>query len=236
MLSAGLCRAATQCAVQEDQQHGIVAASIEHRAAVRALDGAGGSPFRGLSRAAARSGSWLALASGLVAGAGAQAQEAQPPPASSAFVQYSHARDHTDALTVGWAREWAWRRPLGAGHVVGYWEVAFGRWSTGHEDNRGHAWVTQVGVTPVLRWYVREAGDAFVEGGIGAHVVAPLYRKPNKRFSTTLNFGDHVAVGYRFGEDRRHEIALRFQHFSNAGIRQPNPGENFVQLRYARRF
>lgn len=30
--------------------------------------------------------------------------------------------------------------------------------------------------------------------------------------------------------------ALRLQHFSNASIRHPNPGENFVQLRYARRF
>ena len=28
-----------------------------------------------------------------------------------------------------------------------------------------------------------------------------------------------------------HELALRVQHYSNAGIRHPNPGENFVQLR-----
>jgi hypothetical protein len=29
----------------------------------------------------------------------------------------------------------------------------------------------------------------------------------------------------------RLEVALRVEHFSNAGISHPNPGENFLQLR-----
>ena len=59
--------------------------------------------------------------------------------------------------------------------------------------------------------------------------------------ATTLTDIDHcpgecpwrnssVSQGYR------HELALRLQHFSNAGIKHPNPGENFVQLRYAQGF
>ncbi len=51
-----------------------------------------------------------------------------------------------------------------------------------------------------------------------------------------LQLGDHLAAGWQFGPRRDHELTLRIQHFSNAGIRHPNPGENFVQLRYARRF
>ena len=39
-----------------------------------------------------------------------------------------------------------------------------------------------------------------------------------------------------FGEQKLNEISLRFEHHSNAAIKQPNPGENFLQLRYARRF
>jgi len=31
-------------------------------------------------------------------------------------------------------------------------------------------------------------------------------------------------------------VALRIQHFSNAGLSEPNPGANFVQLRYAYTF
>jgi hypothetical protein len=31
-------------------------------------------------------------------------------------------------------------------------------------------------------------------------------------------------------------VGLRLSHVSNAGIKEPNPGENFLQLRYARSF
>jgi hypothetical protein len=44
-----------------------------------------------------------------------------------------------------------------------------------------------------------------------------------------------MAVGRMFGAERQHELVLRLEHFSNAGIDHPNPGENFVQLRYAHR-
>ncbi|RYG65377.1 acyloxyacyl hydrolase, partial [bacterium] len=35
------------------------------------------------------------------------------------------------------------------------------------------------------------------------------------------------------GYEGNSEIALRIEHFSNASIQKPNPGQNFVQLRYA---
>ena len=63
-----------------------------------------------------------------------------------------------------------------------------------------------------------------------------MYRSADKRFSTKFNFGDHLAVGRTFGDRGQHDVGLRFQHFSHAGIKEPNPGENFLQLRYARRF
>jgi hypothetical protein len=34
---------------------------------------------------------------------------------------------------------------------------------------------------------------------------------------------------------RQRELVLRVEHFSNAGIKHPNPGENYVQLRYTHR-
>ncbi len=90
-------------------------------------------------------------------------------------------------------------------------------------------------MTPVLRLF--PGGSRwFVEGGIGANLLLPIYQSESKRFSTSFNFGDHLAIGRIFGKDGGHEIALRFQHFSNAGIREPNPGENFLQIRYSRRF
>ena len=152
----------------------------------------------------------------------------------SLFVQAGAAND-TQAVVFGAAWPWAWQRQLRSGGVTGYWEASLGRWSTTRDDLRSSAWVTQVGVTPVLRWHPRRwGGDWYLEGGIGANLMLPIYRSRDKQFSTAFNFGDHVAIGRRFGVASRHEIALRVQHFSNAGIKEPNPGEDFVQLRYMR--
>jgi lipid A 3-O-deacylase len=153
------------------------------------------------------------------------------------FTQAGVAPDaHT--LVFGAIRDWQWQRPLAGGVATGYWEVSFGRWNSElDEGGRGSAWVTQLGLTPVLRWRPQSWSEAwFVEAGIGANMLLPVYRSRDKRFSTTFNFGDHVGIGKRFGESGKHELSLRIQHFSNAGIKHPNPGENFLQLRYAWRY
>lgn len=168
------------------------------------------------------------------------AADAAPPRGWSPdqlFVQSGFAED-AKALTAGaiWTTEWS--RPFGGGLLNLYWEVSFGRWSTEQPDGSTRSsWVTQLGVTPVLRWH--PSGDTtrwYVEGGIGANVLLPVYRSREKEFSTTFNFGDHLAIGTPFGEQGRHEIALRLQHYSNAGIKRPNPGEDFVQVRYVYKF
>jgi len=33
-----------------------------------------------------------------------------------------------------------------------------------------------------------------------------------------------------------HEVVLGVTHYSNCGVRNPNPGKNFVQLQYLRPF
>lgn len=152
------------------------------------------------------------------------------------FIQAGWAGD-TNAVVLGATRPWNWHRSVAGGEVSGYWEASFGRWSTVRDDVRSSAWLTQVGVTPVWRWQPRAwGGDCYVEGGIGANLLLPVYRSRDKHFSTAFNFGDHVAIGRRFGAANEHELALRVQHFSNAGIKKPNPGEDFVQLRYAHHF
>ena len=150
------------------------------------------------------------------------------------FVQGGWLR-HVRTLTLGATWDWNWQRSDDIGLLTGYTEVALGRWQTnGTEDDRGY---TRFGVTPVLRLYPKALGDGwFGELGIGANVVTPLFRNGGNSFSTTFNFGDHLAIGRRFGTQGEHELALRFEHFSNAGIKRPNPGQNFFQVRYAYRF
>lgn len=93
---------------------------------------------------------------------------------------------------------------------------------------------TQVGITPVVRLFPSGGAHAwFVEAGIGGNLLMPLYRTRARQFSTVFNFGDHFGLGRVLGYDGNSEIALRIEHFSNASIQKPNPGQNFVQLRYA---
>ncbi len=182
----------------------------------------------------------LALIAGLLAAGGACANptEGERPPfpvPSSVFMQAGASED-ARALVAGAAYDTRWHRPLPWAHASSYVELSVGRWVGDRDpEGRSSAWVTQVGWTPVLRLQPPNWHGWYAEAGIGVNLLAPVYRSRDKRFSTVLNFGDHIALGRRFGETRRHEIALRFQHFSNAGIRRPNPGENFIQLRYSRR-
>ncbi|MFG5409782.1 acyloxyacyl hydrolase, partial [Piscinibacter sakaiensis] len=121
-------------------------------------------------------------------------------------------------------------RALGSGRLSGAWELVLGHWrGTAAEPASG---VTQVGLTPLLRW--TPAGSPwFAEAGIGLHLVSPRYRNGDKRFGTRFNFGDVLAVGRRLGGAAGAELSLRLQHFSNGGLRRPNPGEEFLQLRLA---
>ena len=155
---------------------------------------------------------------------------------SALFVQVGIADGDASSAIAGALWNWTWRRDCALGSVTGYWELSLGRWQTRSGDD-AHAWVAQLGLTPVFRLHPTAWGEGwFVEGGVGANVLAPIYRTEDKRFSTVFNFGSHLGLGRRFGEARDRELALRVQHFSNAGIRHPNPGEDFVQLRYAMDF
>ena len=59
------------------------------------------------------------------------------------------------------------------------------------------------------------------------------YRTPRRDFSTRWNFYDTIGVGHSFGAQHQHELGIRWVHVSNAGIKEPNPGQDFLQLRYA---
>ena len=155
---------------------------------------------------------------------------------STLFVQAGIGDQSTRAYVAGATWDWNWRREYSFVTATGYFEADIGRWATNDHGVRSSAWVTQVGLTPVIRLQPSGAfSHWFAELGVGANYIVPLYRTGNKRFSTEFNFGDHFGVGHQFGERRQHELTMRVQHFSNAGIKRPNPGKNFLQLRYSRR-
>lgn len=134
---------------------------------------------------------------------------------------------------VAWPSKWQhvsrtglWTASIEA--FVSYWGARLG----GHREG-----YTQVAVAPVVRYrFDHGRSDWFAEGGIGLSWLDSLYVRDHKRFSTRFNFHDTVGIGFNFGAHREHELSLRLTHVSNAGIKEPNPGENFIQLRYGRNF
>lgn len=183
------------------------------------------------SRPLFRSLSILACAAALPA----LAQDAGVPHTPSVYLQGSRAGSATDALTLGATLPWpAWRRPLWGGELRGHWDVYLSRWSF---NGPGYDSLTLAGITPTLRLYPHAGRSAwFWEAGIGATLADRRYRAGTREFSTRFNFASHLGLGIHLGDQGRHELQLRVQHVSNAGIKHPNPGANFVQLRYAAHF
>lgn len=169
-----------------------------------------------------------------VISAPARAQPAAAWQPDAVFIQGGVGR-HVDSAAAGLIWDWRWRRDFAIGTLTGYTELDIARWRTNARAlDEGF---NQVGIVPVLRLYPHMLGNGwFIEAGVGANAISPRYRNDTRVFSTVFNFGDHLGIGRRFGAQEASELSLRFEHFSNADIKTPNPGENFVQLRYAHRF
>ncbi len=168
---------------------------------------------------------WLAAA-----GAEADTQAWRP---DGVFSQVS-AGAATDAWSIGgqwhWKRAWALSDSL---MLRGRWEFAVGRWRADlDEEGHDHAWVTQVSAVPTLRLTNMSYRGWYAELGSGPSLLMPVFRSRDRAFSTEFNFQNHLAVGYVLGKRGEHDFGLRIEHFSNAGIRAPNPGMDFASLRY----
>lgn len=135
------------------------------------------------------------------------------------------------ALQWDWQREWRLGPSL---RLSGNWELALGRWRV--ERERNHGWITQLTVVPNLRLSNVHGTGWYGELGIGASLLTPAYRSRDRRFSTRLNFQDHLSVGYVWGMRGEHDLSLRVDHYSNAGVREPNPGIEIYSLRYTHGF
>ncbi|MDR6889620.1 MULTISPECIES: acyloxyacyl hydrolase [Variovorax] len=142
----------------------------------------------------------------------------------------------TNSATVGVTLPWSLRQPVHEGALTSYWDLFVSQWHAPALDSGPRSY-TQIGA--IYTWRYRfGAGNSlwFAEAGVGGTVMDHLYKTPDRTFSTAFQFTEVLGVGRSFGENGKHELSLRVQHFSNAGIKKPNPGENFVRLRYTYHF
>jgi lipid A 3-O-deacylase len=151
-------------------------------------------------------------------------------------LQAGFAGRGTAMAGVGVVWDWDFERMRRKAELTAHTELMLNTWRADAVGG-GHQGYTQVAVVPSLRMRLgRGESPWFIEIGIGASYMDRLFVTPRKGFSTRWNFYDVLGTGYSFGANREHELGLRWMHTSNAGIRNPNPGQDFLQLRYVARF
>ncbi|MDQ0140149.1 acyloxyacyl hydrolase [Cupriavidus necator] len=95
-------------------------------------------------------------------------------------------------------------------------------------SSRPSGQLMEFGVSPILRLsYAGEYATPFVEASVGLRVLSDTEIAGGHRMGSAFQFSDMVGVGVAFGKAQRLALGYRFQHLSNAGIREPNPGTNF---------
>jgi hypothetical protein len=129
--------------------------------------------------------------------------------------------------------QWELKKPLlqfRDWQVGTHFDLALGYWRQddvlpGRNDD-----VVNLGFTPVMRLQGNGRVGPYAEVGLGVHLISDT-SIGETRMSTAFQFGSHAGFGYRFGPRSSYDISYRFQHLSNAGIKRPNGGINFHQVR-----
>ena len=91
--------------------------------------------------------------------------------------------------------------------------------------------VTVIGFTPTFRYQSDDTKGWFGELGLGYHLFSELYNNDDNRLSPAFQFGDHLGGGYVFRNGW--EATFKIQHYSNASIKRPNSGANFLVAKLA---
>jgi lipid A 3-O-deacylase len=115
---------------------------------------------------------------------------------------------------------------------ITFWQGELGEWWT-KKDGEHYTSSTEIAVGPVGRYYLNDSRNVYAEGVANISFIAPRYWRDSEQEGTVFDFGGAMALGYKFGTALGNEISLRAEHFSNGGMKDPNPGRNFFQIRYA---
>lgn len=129
---------------------------------------------------------------------------------------------------------WQWYRdePIWQGkqwQIVSYWDAGIGQWHRNSVSGQNED-ITEIGLAPVFRFQTGDRSGLYLEGAVGVHFLSETSLGP-RQFSTSFQFGDHVGVGLRLGRRGQYDLSFRYQHLSNGGIKKPNDGINFNQIR-----
>lgn len=100
---------------------------------------------------------------------------------------------------------------------------------SGWRGPNGHS--LQLSAVPMFR--LEMPSRWFVEAGVGISYFTST-GFATKDITSHFHFADHLGVGWHFAE--RQSLGVRVSHFSNLGLKRPNPGIDALQVSYTHRF
>ena len=113
------------------------------------------------------------------------------------------------------------------GCVSGYHEVSLNYWEYNNESIKGAAY------SPVFIYEFQLNRNMFpyLEAGIGVSYISGKIIGC-RDLSSHFQFEDRVGIGAKIGKQENHDLNLRYMHYSNAGIKQPNQGISIFIFSY----
>lgn len=157
---------------------------------------------------------------------------ASPDEQTFAYAQYGQ---WDSARQVSFGIETPWPIQFSGDRWTTFWQGELGEWFT-KKNGRMYKDSTEIALGPVGRYYFDVDHSFYFDGVANIGFITPRYWRDSEQEGSAFDFGGGFAFGYRFGGDKSNEISLRAEHFSNGGLRDPNPGRNFFQIRYAKSF
>ena len=138
--------------------------------------------------------------------------------------------DHWERFELAWEAPAFWQHALSASQRLELkGELGAAYWHA--RGSRSPTSVWQASATPFLRWTFNNR--YFVEAGVGATVFSRTHFA-DKDIGSAFQFGSHFGVGMNFNPSS--SLSLRISHYSNAGLKSPNPGLDVVQLGYSYKY
>ena len=161
-----------------------------------------------------------------------------PPALAVDGLSFSAGPDASSNASVDLYRvgaQWDWNKrwlETSGWHVGGYWDLQAGYWDNSSQ-NKTNSGLWELAFTPVFRVQQNQpsAVSPYLELGVGAHLLSETSVSAQRDLGTAFQFGSHAGLGARFGPKNAFDLSYRFQHLSNASIKEPNDGINFHVLR-----
>ncbi len=136
--------------------------------------------------------------------------------------------------------QWDWKKKwfdTGSWHLGGYWDASMGYWDN-DSPGKTNSGLADIGFTPVFRFQSNNLTGVspYAEAAIGVHFLSRTSVSDQRQFGSSFQFGDHIGVGLRFGDKGQYDLGYRYQHLSNGGLKDPNQGINYNQVRFQYHF